>query len=64
MQLALAIAQILNVAAPGIAELILMIKKPDGTISIISLLDQADAQFDTNIKAAKDWLAAHPAPKS
>lgn len=60
MGTALAIVQLLNTAAPGIASLILMIKKTDGTISVVALLDEADAQFNANIQQAKDWLAAHP----
>lgn len=60
MALALAIVQLLNAAAPGIAELVLMIRKKDGTISVVSLLDEADAQFDANIKQAADWLKSHP----
>lgn len=59
MGLALAIINLLNAAAPGIANLILLIKKSDGTISVIQYLDQADSQFDKNIAEATDWLKAH-----
>lgn len=59
MALALAIVQLLNTAAPGIAELILLIRKKDGTISVVSVLDEADAQFDANIKSASEWLKSH-----
>jgi len=60
MTLALALIQLLNAAAPGIAELVVMIRKSDGTLAIIPMLDEADAQFDANIKQAMDWLTAHP----
>lgn len=60
METALAIVQLLNTAAPGIASLILMVKRTNGTVSVIALLDEADAQFASNIQQAKDWLAAHP----
>ena len=61
MALALAIIQLLNVAAPGIASLVLLIKKTDGTIGVVQLLDEADAKFSDNIKQASDWLKAHGA---
>jgi len=60
MNTALAIVQLLNAVAPGVAELILLIRKQDGTISVGVLLDEADAQFDANMKQAADWLSAHP----
>jgi hypothetical protein len=60
MALALAIVNLLNVAAPGIADLILLIRNKDGTITIGALLDQSDAQFDTNIQQAADWFKTHP----
>jgi hypothetical protein len=59
MGLALAIVTLLNAATPGIAQLILMIKKNDGTISVVQMLDEADSQFDANMKQASDWLKAH-----
>jgi hypothetical protein len=27
----------------------------------VSMLDEADAQFDANIKQASEWLKSHPA---
>lgn len=61
MGLALQILALLNAAEPGIAQLILLIKRKDGTISVATLLDEADAQFAANITQAADWLNAHPA---
>jgi hypothetical protein len=61
MELALALVSLLNAAAPGIASLILLIRRKDGTISVVSMLDEADAQFDANIKQASEWLKSHPA---
>lgn len=60
MELALALISLLNAATPGIASLILLIRKKDGSISVVSLLDEADQQFDKNIKDASAWLKAHP----
>jgi|WetSurMetagenome_2_1015567.scaffolds.fasta_scaffold42080_4 hypothetical protein len=59
MELALAILNLLNVASPGIAQLVLLVKQKDGTIGVVQMLDQADAQFDANMKQASDWLAEH-----
>ena len=61
MGTALAIIQLLNAAAPGIAQLILLIKRNDGSFAVMPLLDEADAKFTENIKQASDWLKAHPA---
>lgn len=60
METALAIVQLLNAAAPGIAQLVLLIKRKDGTLQVMTLLDEADAKFDANIKQATDWLKANP----
>jgi hypothetical protein len=60
METALSILNLLNAATPGIAQLILLIKNTDGTVSVGVLLDQADSQFDANIKQASDWFKAHP----
>jgi hypothetical protein len=59
MELALALIQLLNAASPGIASLIMLIKKTDGTIAVATLLDEADSKFSDNIKQASDWLKAH-----
>jgi hypothetical protein len=57
---AIQILNLLNLAAPGIAQLILLIKRNDGTLSVVTLLDEADGQFDKNIQQAGDWLKSHP----
>jgi hypothetical protein len=59
MEMALGIVQLLNAAAPGIAQLVVMIKGTDGKITVAALLDQADAQFDKNLSQAAEWLKAH-----
>jgi hypothetical protein len=59
MPLALAIVQLLNAAAPGVAELILLIRKKDGTVAVMPLLDEADSQFSKNIDQASAWLREH-----
>jgi hypothetical protein len=45
---------------PGVAQLILLIRRDDGSITVAALLDEADAQFDANLKQAGEWLKAHP----
>lgn len=60
MELALSIAAIINALAPSIASVLLMVKKRDGTIAIIPILDEADQAFEKNIKQAQDWLTSHP----
>ena len=60
MDTALMIVQLLNAATPGIAQLIMLIRNTNGIISVVTLLDQADAQFDANMKQAQNWLATHP----
>ncbi len=59
MLTAIALLQLFNAAAPGIAELILLIRKTDGTIAIVPMLDEAGAQFKANLAQATDWLKAH-----
>lgn len=61
METAIQLLNVFNAIAPGAAELILMIKRKDRTVSIVTLLDEADAQFQTNIERAQEWLKAHPA---
>ena len=56
---AISIINLLNAAVPGIANLILLIKNNDGTISVPVMLDHADAKFAENIKAATDWMQSH-----
>jgi hypothetical protein len=59
MELALAIVTLLNAASPGIAQLLMIIKRKDGTISVAALLDEADTKFDANISQATAWLKEH-----
>lgn len=60
MQTAIALVNLFNAATPGIASLIAMIRREDGTVAIVVMLDEADAQFSANLQQAKEWLAAHP----
>lgn len=62
MDTAIALVNLFNAASPGIASLIAMIRKKDGTVSVVVMLNEADAQFAANIQQAQDWLAAHPKP--
>jgi len=62
METAIKLLALFNATAPNVAELILLIRRKDGTVSIVTVLDEADSQFAANIKQAQDWLAAHPKP--
>ena len=55
---ALNIVNLINASVPGVAQLILLIRNSDGTVSIGAILDQADAQFDANIKQIEEWMKA------
>ena len=62
MGLALQIISLLNAAEPGIASLIMLIRRKDGTIAVGTLLDEADAQFTANMDQAAAWLKANAKP--
>ncbi len=51
---------LLNAAIPGIESLYMLVKKKDGTVGVITMLDEADSQFTENVKQAEKWLAEHP----
>jgi hypothetical protein len=55
MEIALAIAALLNSQMPNI---LLMVKKRDGTVTILQILDEADAQYDANIKQIMENIKA------
>lgn len=59
METALAIVNFFNAASPGVANLILLIRNRDGSITVAQMLDQADSKFDANIKDASDWFKTH-----
>jgi hypothetical protein len=58
---AIQITNLLNSAVPGIASLITLIRNKDGSINVLAILDQADEQFDANLKTVSDYLKLHPA---
>lgn len=60
MNTALGIVTLLNALVPGIAQIIILVKRNDGTISVMPLLDEADAKFSENLKQIADWMKAHP----
>ena len=53
-----AILQLLNVAAPTVANLIVAIKSNTGGVSAIVYLDQADKDFAANQQQVTDWLSS------
>lgn len=54
------IVNLLNTASPGIARLIVMLRKKDGTVGVLQVLDEADQKFAENLKQVTDWLKEHP----
>ena len=63
MPLALTIVQLITAAEPGLVELITVLRKKDGSVSVIQYLDEADAKTADNLKQNMDWFAAHPPTK-
>jgi N-acetylglucosamine kinase-like BadF-type ATPase len=60
VELALGIVSLLNAAAPGIASLVMLIRRKDGTITVGVLLDEAETTFNNNIAQAAAWFKEHP----
>jgi hypothetical protein len=58
METALAIVNLMNAASPGMAQLILLIKDNNGKYTVATFLDQADSQYEANIKQIADWKAS------
>lgn len=56
-----AILALINAALPNVANLVVAIKNANGTISVGTLLSEADANFNQSIQQAQAWLAANPA---
>lgn len=56
IETALQIINLFNVAAPGIANLILLIRNSDPSKTIGEILKEADAQWDKNITQAIEGL--------
>jgi len=55
MDLTLLLTKFLIETTPDVIELILLLKKKDGTVAIIPILDEADDQFKKNIKKIEEW---------
>jgi hypothetical protein len=56
------VMSLLNTAIPAVESLIVMIKRKDGGVSVISLLDEADAGVDANLDQIYEWRKANPKP--
>jgi hypothetical protein len=54
---AIDIINMINTGAQVAADLILLIRRNDGSIGVVALLDENDANFDANLKAATEWRA-------
>lgn len=70
MAIALAILQLLNAAAPGIAQLIISIRAktggvttvevaPDGGVIVRAQLDENDTTFQADVQQAAEWFKTH-----
>jgi hypothetical protein len=57
-QLIQTILSIINIAEPGVAQLITMIRHKDGTQTAVFYLDEADTNFSANQKQIADWFAS------
>jgi len=55
MSMILLILQLLRELSPEIVELVLLVRKKDGGISVIPILDEADEKFKENIKKIEEW---------
>ena len=60
MGAALAIISAIISAEPGIMQMITILRNKDGSKTIITYLDAADAQTDANLKQQSDWFMSHP----
>ncbi|MDZ4242175.1 MAG: hypothetical protein U1D99_05050 [Candidatus Omnitrophota bacterium] len=56
MDTAIKVVNLINAAAPGVASLIVLLRRKDGKISVMTFLDEAEDGFDENINRAKDFL--------
>jgi hypothetical protein len=54
------VMSLLNTALPAVESLIVMIKRKDGGVSVVSLLDEADAGVDANLEQIAEWRKEHP----
>jgi len=55
MDLTLLLTKFLIDTTPDVIELILLLKKKDGTVAIVPILDEADEQFEENIRKIEEW---------
>lgn len=59
MNFALGLIGLFNAVEPGIAQLVVLLKHKDGTVSVVTTLDEADATATSNLKQIADWMASH-----
>lgn len=62
MGFAMTLLSLFNAAEPGIATILMLIRRTDGTVVIVPFLDEASATFSGNLAQAADWFKAHPTP--
>ena len=55
MNTALLIARILAASSDEVVELILLLRKKDGTVAVMPILDEADEQFEANLEKIRKW---------
>lgn len=58
LDVALDVVNMFNASAPGIASLVLLIKRKDG-ITVMPILSEADEKFEVIMDRAAQWLTDH-----
>ena len=59
LEVAIDVVNMFNATAPGVASLILLIKRKDG-VTVMPILDEADESFEEIMTRAEKWLIDHP----
>ena len=60
VETAISVVNMFNATAPGVANLVLLIKRKDGNIDVMPILDEADDNFTDTIDTARTWLQDNP----
>jgi hypothetical protein len=62
MELALLLMGIISKVTPQIVDIITIIRKKDGSITLLPMLDENDAHFKKNIEDMAKFLESLPKP--
>lgn len=58
METALLIADIIAKLGPTVVDVVVLLRRQDGSIAVLTVLDEAEAKFDENIRRALEVLKA------